>query len=366
MAVPMMVAVGVGAGYAQLSETDTWLQDAVDNSALAGASAYTDSTQGSSAQTIGANYISKTPLPAGITLVSSNVTAAQDPSNLGYNVTVTAVAKLNAPILSSVLSYTTISATATARNPTVNLKLSTSHFGTSAADWNSIYYYPVPMSNGQPQYNSVPALSQFYEVGTNCNNGSTNWSSSSRCNTSAGGAIPNNKTPPTIGATQPIAFVLENMTAGLSSSSSPSYASNGFGSKAGNINYFSSAFEEAAEPPSQQTNYYNSLLYNVTTTYPTATSSSTPNCSLIVQQVTGTSTPTTPPYGGSCFSTSSTSSGFQNGALSCAQMNGKTYMFWWNDMGGSGDDHDYNDAYYTVTCSIVGSATGNTQVVLIK
>ena len=366
MAIPMLVAVGVGAGFAQLAETDTWLQDAVDNSALAGAAAYTDTTQNSIAQTIGTNYIGKTPLPAGITLVSTSVSAAQDPNNLGYDVTVTATAKLSSPILSNILSYPNVSATATARNPSVKLTLSTNHFAASAADWNSVYYYPVPMQNGQPQYNSVPSLSSFYEVGSNCNGNSINWSSSSRCNTSSGGAIPNNTTPPTIGATQPIAFVLENMTAGLSPSSKSSYVSNAFGSKAGNINYFSSAFGEAAEPPSQYTNYYNLLLNTSVTVYPTTVLSSAPNCSLIVQVVNPSNLPTSPPSSGSCFPTSSTTSGYQYGALSCAQMNGNTYMFWWNDMGGPTDDHDYNDAYFTVSCTIVGSATGNTQVVLIK
>lgn len=366
MALPLALAVGASIGYAQLASGDTWLQDAADNSALAGAAVYTDSTQSSAAQALAVSYMSKMPIPAGIIIVSTTVTAVQDSSSLGYNVTVTATAKLTSPVMPSLLSSPSFTKTAMARNPTVLLNVLTNHFATSASDWNSIYYYPVPMLNGQPQYNTVPALSQFYEVASNCNaTYSSGWSLKSRCNSSSG-AIPNNNTKPIITSTQPISFVLENMTAGLLSNTNSSYASNAYGSKAGNINYFSSAFEAAAGPPSQSTNYYNSVLNKTTTYYPTASSSSIPNCSLLIQIVDPGNLPSTAPTTGSCFATNSTVTGYQYTALTCASMAGKTYMFWWNDMGGSKDDYDYNDAYYTFSCSIVGGSTGNTQVLLIK
>ena len=48
-------------------------------------------------------------------------------------------------------------------------------------------------------------------------------------------------------------------------------------------------------------------------------------------------------------------------------MNGNTYKYWWNDMGGGGDDKDYNDSYYTFSCTVgAGSGTGNTEVVLTQ
>lgn len=368
LALPLALAVGASIGYAQLASGDTWLQDAVDNSALAGAAVYTDSTQSSAAQALAVNYMGKMPTPAGITIVSTTVTAVQDSSSLGYNVTVTATAKLTSPVMPSLLASPSFTETAIARNPTVLLNVLTNHFATSASDWNSIYYYPVPMLNGQPQYNTVPDLSQFYEVASNCNaTYNSGWTSKSRCNNSSG-AIPNNATKPIITSTQPISFVLENMTAGLISSTSTNstYTSNSYGSKAGNINYFSSAFEAAAGPPSQSTNYYNSVLNNTTTYYPTASSSSILNCSLLIQIVNPSNLPSTAPTTGSCFATNSTVTGYQYTALTCASMAGKTYMFWWNDMGGSKDDHDYNDASYTFSCSVVGGSTGNTQVVLIK
>jgi hypothetical protein len=76
---------------------------------------------------------------------------------------------------------------------------------------------------------------------------------------------------------------------------------------------------------------------------------------------------TNPPQNGTCFSPAATP-GLQFAAPTCQTLGGNTYAFWWNDMGGKIDDLDYNDAYFTVSCT---GATSNgvapvTQIVLVK
>ena len=377
-ALPLALTVGLSIDFAQLVECKTTLQDAVDDAALAGATVYNTTAGSSEAVTVATNYIGTAPLPASMKLGTPSVTAASGYTNFNgsaYNVTVTASAKVAVSLLSTIYGSFTISATATASNPIVALKVNTGAFGSSASDWDSVYLYPVPMSNGKPAYGSFPSLSSFYEIGTNCNKAdSSSYTSSSLCVGQSGATMPSNQTMPTITATQPIAFVLENMTGGVSA-----YGNNGYGAQQGHINLFLSANEEVNEPPSQFTNYsYNTtstvqtrqgpqtVTSTVTTTYPT-TSATLPNCSLLVQQVTTTSLPTAPPYKNACFSDTSSQSGYQYAAMSCASMNGNTYMYWWNDMGGGSDDHDYNDAHFSISCTVgQGSGTGNTEVVLTK
>jgi len=68
----------------------------------------------------------------------------------------------------------------------------------------------------------------------------------------------------------------------------------------------------------------------------------------------------TPPSGGSCYSSLPMDSVF-----SCSALNGQYLTFYWNDMGGSTDDLDYNDAEITIYCSgISGSGNSATNVYL--
>ena len=77
------------------------------------------------------------------------------------------------------------------------------------------------------------------------------------------------------------------------------------------------------------------------------------NCSLEVQSYTSTA-PTNPPSTGSC-TTPATNPLF---SPSCAQLNGQSVHYAWNDMGGGSDDYDYNDGQYNFNCSGGGGSTG--------
>jgi Flp pilus assembly protein TadG len=370
LAVPLVIAVGASVDYAQMAQGDTTLQDAVDNAALAGATVYNTADQSNNAIAVATRYINRAPLPSAITLGTPSVTAAQGTTNSGgtaYNVTVTASATISPAFLSFIRSSFTMTATATASNPFVTVKLGNGGFSSSAFDWDAVWIYPVPMVSGKPVYTSIPAQSTFYEIGSNCSKASsTIYSSSSACIGQTGATVNSGQAAPTLTATQPLGFVLENMTGGLAG-----YGTNGYSAQQGHINWFYAALEANGQPPSQNTNYSYTTTsgrktITTTTTYPTTSSSSTPNCSLVVGKVSSITDASAVPVTPQCFSVTSTTAGTAFAAPTCAQINGGFYRFWWNDMGGGGDDRDYNDAAYNVTCTISGGSSTSTQVVLIK
>lgn len=483
-ALPLCLALGMGVDYAELAQAQTALQDAADNAALAGATAYNAADQSSVAATVATNYLNGVPLPPAVSRGTPSVNPAKGKTNFNqssYNVTVTVNASVTLPFLSAVWGVMKITVTATAGNPIVTPTLKMGNFGSSAADWNAVYMYAVPMVNGKPNYGSVPDPSTFYEIGSNCNSSSANYSSSSICNGQAGATFSSRQAPISLASNQPIAFALENTTDGMYSAASSGsgnnsgsggysggdggygggggggyggggggyggggggyggggggggyggghsdnniinfepgnivstsyfngnreraiygsnaivvsynggsggssgsqhngttgYGANSYGAPAGTNNWFYSAYEAISESPSENANFSYTTgsgrsSTTTTTDYPTSSTSTKPNCSVMIQIVDPNNLPTSPPSGsGSCFPVPSATSGSSMAALTCAQMNGRTYMYWWNDMGGPTDDYDYNDVYFTVTCSSGasgGSGTGNTQVVLVN
>lgn len=372
MLLPLMLTVGAAMDFARLAKGQIELQDAADAAALAGAASYNDSTQASNAVKVATNYFNSFSFSKDLVFSSSglSITAGTGtlPSGISaYEVTVTTTASLNSTLMSlASFSIFSLTATAVAANPIVIPKFNFGGFGAQAADWNTVYMYGVLLdSSGNPEYTTLSSnLQNYYELGSNCNSSSNNYSSNSRCVGQYGASIPSNQTFPTITATQPIAFMLVNMTDGLSSTSSNGYGNNGYGSPPGDFNLFSSAYEMAGNPPSQYTN--NRMFDNsgAVTNYYMISSNSTPNCSLIVEPVVPGSIPNSPPVSGTCFSATAMNSGYQYAAQSCAKMAGRTFMYWWNDEGGPSDDDDYNDSYYTVSCTTgtgaVAPANGST------
>jgi Flp pilus assembly protein TadG len=372
----LMAAAGAAVDTTRLQDAKIDMQNAVDESALAGASAYTDPTQASAAMTSANTYFTSHAVHEGATIVPgyptvSIVNGTNNAGNSAYNVTVTAKAVMKNTFM-AVFGYAsnTITVSATASNPLLLPHFTTSSFGSQAADWNTVWMYAVPLnSSGQPNYLGMPA-SGLYQVASNCNaQVSVNWSTSSPCN----GANPQTPVPvtttmPTLSATQPMAFVLENVTGGLllkAQATSASYLSNQYGSEWGGANWFASALPETETSPDMSVPYFHSNLFGQTTHsvfYPSN------NCSLMVSVVDPNNLPRTPPVTGQCYANDGSAGGVQYASMTCNAMGGHTYMFWWNDMGGAHDDYDYNDAYYTVSCAPKGSSSSSssTTVALIK
>jgi hypothetical protein len=295
----------------------------------------------------------------------------------------------------------TVGVTATAANPIVTPVFSSLVFSGDnpllpvILDDNTVYIYPVPMSNGLPQYGTLPGSSQLYEIGRN--------------NALFPVAA---QTFPTLTATQPFAFALRNITGGLVSYGLDGRclvplapASNAYGVVTNLLpilgipspvtilnptpfpaayNWFYSAYLALGEAPTQTTNYPYRFAFtinlsplacvslpllggnNATTAYPTTT-----NCSFQAEiDNAGTATANNPPQTG-CFTPTATP-GVGYAAMNCEQLGTNKFAVWWNDMGGVtphllgyvGDDRqNYRAVFFTVSCA---SASAITQVVLIK
>ena len=239
---------------------------------------------------------------------------------------------------------------------------------------------PFKADGVTPDYANYPTdPSKFYQIGSNCSSGKSHaWSSSSLCNTVASqnctvqGAASAPAPIPAVSPNQPLAIMVVNMTSGVGN-----YGGNSFGTKVGSCQVFTSALLSLQQAPSQladqsatKLNGINAtaILRNASLKYvapigqTTTYAAETNNCALLVQVVDPNNLPNVPPYSGSCYSPSDpteTQSGKQYANLSCAQMNGRTFMYWFNDMGGGGDDKDYNDLSFSITCSApAGTGTG--------
>ena len=369
-AIPLLMSVAVGVDTARMVQARKVLQGAADNAALAGATVYLDDSTAYNAQKVGTQYFNTFTEAATVSLSSLvvNPQKGQDASgNTNYSVTVDAAATMPTSFLSIAgIPTLTLKAHAVASNPQVQPVVTLGSVGSTAADWNSAYMYAVPTgANGLPDYTKFPPISQFYEIGSNCSAAyNSNWTSKSACNGGYGATKPANQTFPTISGNQVLAFMFVNMNNGMYPSDSPNYSGNQYGAKPGSYEIMTSAWMSLPPPspgpqgPAYQTDTTPAIikgLINVTinqpsTTYSSLNNSSTPNCAIIVQQIDPNNVPSNPPNPGACFSMSDTNSGVQLVNLSCAQMAGRTFMYWWNDMGATKDDYDYKNLYFTVKC----------------
>ncbi len=323
----LILAVGIAVDYMRAIQLRTALQGAVNSAALAGAKVYLDTSAASAAQTMASNYVTAAQayLPPNTNFSSSAVASAgyaygTSSGTVGYNVSVTASAKLQTVFIPSFMSSGfTVSVAAVAENPIVTATADFSGWYSSAGDQNTISWYDVPSNNGTP---ANSALNQIYS--------------------NASGA--HNQTAPTFQTTsgQKIGFALKNVTGG-----NAGYGSNHYGGAEGSTHYFYSHYF----PPSK-------------IAYPSVTQ----NCSLQSETVSGSNlTDQTAPSNGSCTNTSP-----QYATITCSQLGSTIVRYFWNDMGGPTDDKDYNDAEYNISCTGVTSSSeiaagnGPTQIVLVK
>jgi Flp pilus assembly protein TadG len=407
-----MCFVGAAVDLKRATDIRVIWQDAADLAALAGATRYTDSTQAANAKQVATTYFGAT-VPSMTTL--SYITAESAPTvttgtgtlstgQSSYQVTVAATVTISTTFMELWETTMTVGVTATAANPIVTPVFSTAVFSSGdpanpiVLDDDTVYVYPVPMLNGQPQYGTLPSSSQLYEIGRN----------------NPLFPVSATQTFPTMTATQPFAFALRNVTGGLVPYGLDGRclvplapAANAYGVSTNlfefypivieapltvvnptpspaSYNWFYSAYLALGEAPTQSTNYTYYFAFtirlsplaclslpllgapNTTTTYPTTT-----NCSFQAEiDNAGTATANNPPQTG-CFSPTATP-GVGYAAMNCEQLGTNKFAVWWNDMGGVtahllgyvGDDRkNYTSAFFTVSCA---NASAITQVVLIN
>lgn len=382
-AIPVVIAVGAGIDLSRMAKARATLQNAVDAAALAGSTLNTAAGQGTVAQNSAQSYFDKYVLGGDLTVASSNVTVVQPSSATTSSPSVTVSATATLPRTFGI-GTVTVTATAVAANGTSSTASTTQVTPTSqplgpigtpsqvlsysgskstAADWNSIYMYGVPIgSNGKPDYTSYPPVTQFYEIGSNCNQKiDANWTSNSMCNNQYGTTAPTVTSYKYITADQPIAFMFVNMNNGMypSPNGVGGYGANQYGAQPGWWELMTTATLALGQSPSQITDSSVSVvkgLLGVTlnqgaTHYSDANNATLSNCALQIVLVTDINNPpTNPPYPGQCLAATDPRSGYQYANLSCRQINGRTFMYWWNDMGAKVDDKDYKNLVYTVTC----------------
>ena len=382
-AIPVVIAIGAGIDLSRMAKARATLQNAVDSAALAGSTLNTAAGQGTVAQNSAQSYFNKYALGGDLTVASSAVTVVQPSSVVASSPSVTVSATATLPRTFGIGTMT-VTAAAVANNGTGNPPSLTKVTPTSqpsgplgtpsqvlsytgpksnAADWNSIYMYGVPTgSNGQPDYTSYPPVTQFYEIGSNCNvNIDQHWTSSSICNNQFGTTAPVVASFSYITADQPIAFMFVNMNNGMFWPPNwiGGYGANQYGAQPGWWELMTTATLALGQSPSQITdNTVNVVkaLIGVTlnqgaTHYSDANNAKLSNCAVQIVLVTDINNlPANPPYPGQCLAATDPRSGYQYANLTCRQINGRTFMYWWNDMGASVDDKDYKNLVYTVTC----------------
>jgi Flp pilus assembly protein TadG len=358
--VPVVMIVGAAVDYARLEQFKTQLQSTVDSAALSGAAAYVDASSSTNATTVASNYLTsnETLLPSHVGSITTHVSASQvtTGSNQGYTVSVSATGAIGTTFMRLIASTLNVSASATAVNPLVTITINASNFNSSAADFNTLWYWLISASSP----NAIPATSKFTSssgLKLGCNSGCSNTSVTF-----------------TASASQQIGMALQNVTAGLSD----------YG-----VNYDCTSYQTVPSTTTTTTTYDRQTHRDVTTTTttygtcknstqwyfsnlmpPSANSNNVSsidtgyqiaqNCNLQVQLSTSTPSTNTPPISGQCFTSLP-----QYAYPSCAQLNGEYANFYWNDMGGYPDDKDYNDAEISISCSgISGSGNSATAVYL--
>jgi Flp pilus assembly protein TadG len=353
---PLLLATGAAVDFARVGMLKTTMQSVADGAALAGASALCYSNGQTDATQAAKDYYTKGTAPVSryATVAAPTVTI---PSSI--EVTVTATATLSNTLMRMVGLSETVSVTASAEGPAYQIQATkTGGFSASAYDSNSIYMYTVAPDGSVPTsvssmtllFTNDPAIDPNYAVD---NQATKNVS---------------------VGANDYIGFALVNKTGGIIG-----YGSNQYGGTQGSTHIFYSSLPvPSMNAYKSQGTFYTGQLqrtYNwwggsqtscntspitgVNSTYvPTAQTNCYPHpCT----EMNGTTVLNNNLLvGGSCSTQSAATQ-------TCLQLQNNPVSFSWNDMGGGGDDFDYNDADYTVSCTptVAGGVQPN-HVVLVN
>jgi len=361
---PIILIVGGAIDYSRSVHFRSELQGVADSAALAGAALWTGGTT-TAATTAVSNYITagtgKLPPNGGV-----SQTVATSSSNVGYQVDVELDSSMLTTFLGIISTSISVKVYSTALNPkpyghfcagaitsTQTLCGNASSFSASAADTNTIFWYYVPADG------SVPPDTALTQLWTNASGTS------------------NNPLPIALDSNQQVGFALRNVTGNYGTHQSCTGSghnqhctnvqnTNQYGSTMGTTHTYYSHLQ----PPTNSTNGYNST--DNASNVNSVNGATGSNCALQVTLNSSTTGYSTTPSSGSCLAYNA-AAGTTYATPTCAQLAGKQITFYWNDMGGTTDDKDYNDAVFTYYCGGNGTgASGSTgasvarSVVLIK
>ncbi|MDE2228685.1 MAG: hypothetical protein KGL11_06555 [Alphaproteobacteria bacterium] len=349
LAIAIALAVGAGVDYGRAAEIRAALQSAVDAAALAGASAYTAPSAQSTATALAQSYVAKgtSALPSNVTVKSTTVTPGTSGSgnSVAYTMAVSVMVSVPTTFLSIYESAIIVTASATAKNPTVTATFDTGSFVSYACDANTVYWYVVPPDGGVPAASAMNLL----------------WSNTD--------SNPPSTATFNVAASAQIGFAFENVTGARPPAlGGCNYGNNMYGSQPGDTQWLYSSLQ----PPSASWD----IAPGGANTGTHGVYETDQDCALVVVEGTmkhGSMTfPSTPQ--GQCFSISGSdeyaygdgggsgetmAQAMTDAAPSCSQLGGNTYQYDWNDMGGNPDTYNYgNDMQYSFSCS-GGSGSGN-------
>ncbi|MGH7013599.1 MAG: TadE/TadG family type IV pilus assembly protein [Stellaceae bacterium] len=358
--IPLAIAVGAGVDYGRALQIRATLQNAVDAAALSGASAYTSPSAQSTAQTLAQSYVAKgtAALPSGVTVTSTTVTPGSTGS--GNNVAYTMYASVTVAVPTTFMSFyenaISVTASATATNPVVNATFDMGSFVSYACDTNEIYWYIVPSGGGVPDASAMNLL----------------WSNND--------ANPTTTATFSVAASAQIGFAIKNVTGARPQSlGGCNYGNNMYGAQPGDTQWLYSSLQ----PPSADYN----IAPGGANTGTHGVYETDQDCALYVEKgkyKNGAWSYSSAPQGqcytsngknentntyddqdnmdgvcDACGKGSKMSNVMTNAAPSCSQLNGTSYQYNWNDMGGTFDSYNYgNDMQYAFSCS-GGSGSGN-------
>jgi Flp pilus assembly protein TadG len=271
--IPLIGVVGCAVDYARIVQYKSDLQNAVDEAAIAGAAALTntDSATAGVAATVATNYFNRAILPASMSVSAPNVvtnttsTAKLPNGNGAFTVQVSASATVSNTLFALFVPSVNVSATGTAAEPLVTADLSLGHVNNQACDSNTLSIYLVPKNTAGTAYDySTTALnalpqSSFVTVGPTATS-----------------------SLPAIGANQPLGIRLQNETGG----GTCNYGANQYGAQPQSYNLFYSSLLGNGMSPSE---------INNTVTYTAVTTTNTSNNKITQVSVTQPSNPASTP-----------------------------------------------------------------------
>jgi Flp pilus assembly protein TadG len=399
MSTVLVYSVGVAVDYMRAVHVRTIMQANADAAALAGAAAYFDSDQQTTAEGVAANYLSKSQMPSEIQSYSSltsatycatsdKVTPCGNVVAAGNQMTVSIQSNLPTTFMAVIEPTMQITVTAVALNPFVNAKVDFENWHSDAYDGNYIYWYVINDKTTIPYFDPSKMLngSQLYDsfkVGnTTFNLGCTNITAKLPNDLIQGNLRPDGTTEDhncdssaSLTSTARVGFLLFNQTGGRIG-----YGSNQYGG--GSQGSTHSMYTQASDPqvtnsPGNDNGDYNTTQTNsdgTTSTHDnggystgyggqgshtgvvcTISCSSPQNCSLQIDTTTSTEiTNQTVPSSvqtNHCYGT--TEPTYAN--ESCSQLGSQALFYSFNDMGGGTDDFDYNDAQFAFYCGASGT-----------
>lgn len=319
LSVPLVLSIGAAIDFGRVQVATQTLQSIVDAAAMAGGAVFSDHTREQLAIDTARAYFNKgaASLPDYAGAGEATVTTVKTlgcGDGAAQRISVAASVSVNTTLMGIAVPSMTVAVSATAAHPLVEFYLDVTDFNSDAIDDLRLWWYRMPAGDEDPE----PSDLEFI-IGNKV------------------GGTPEVKA--CVSPDQKIGFALSNQPGWYACY----YGGNEYGGTCDKTyHYYSTLF-----PPSKNAYplwMFNSALQIVAV--PTDGSKAEPKIGPFEAN---------PPDDLGYFPADASAYApvAANGAVSCNDLDGRAIRLYWNDMGGLEDEHDYNDAVITFSCSSV-------------